>query len=304
MKRINHLISIPLIALSAYMTPIHAEAPVVDASENFALFDEQLAASDMQPGAFEDQAPLANDSNDAEEIRFEPFGANENLNMPLAQDNTSSDADNAGLLGRVQTMQQELNELRGQLEVQNHALDNFKEQQDAFFKAMDERMKAGMDSAQATEAPSHENNHAENTIASPESVQDAITATRSNPADEQVSYLAAYDLVKSKEYDKAVLAMKSFIHHYPKGGYTANAYYWLGEVYLIQKAYPDAIQSFESVLSQFPNSSKSSAALLKLGYAFEASGERHKARERFNAVIRDYPGTRSSQIAERKLQTL
>ncbi len=257
-------------------------APVVDESENFALFDEQLAASE-RPDAF--------------------MLAQEDSTQALAQEdeeeeNPSISQDTNPLFNKVQSLQQELNELRGQLEVQTHELQSLKEQQLKLYNDLDARLRSETTAAAATQQ-----NHAPveeqvlNTL--PQS-----TAPRGNPADEQVSYLAAYELVKNKDFDRAAMAMKNFINQYPRGGYTANAHYWLGEVYMVKKSYTDAINQFKTVLQAFPTSSKSSASSLKIGYALAESGQKALAREHLKKVIHDFPDTHAAELAASKLETL
>ncbi|MDF1677672.1 MAG: tol-pal system protein YbgF [Legionellaceae bacterium] len=269
-----------------------AEAPVVDESENFALFDEQLAAAE-RPGSF---------MQIEEETSFvEPEEDNDNVALAREEvsiDTTSTDTGN--VFNKLQSLQQELSELRGQLEVQTHALQNLKQQQVDFYKDLDARLR---DTQATAPAPNTRKNQAENATKAIDSLPKS-TAPRGNPADEQISYLAAYELVKSKDFDKAVMAMKHFIQHYPRGGYTANAHYWLGELYMTKQAFNDAIQQFETVLNSFPNSSKSSASSLKLGYALAATGQKDSAREHLKSVIRDYPDTHAAQLAASKLETL
>jgi tol-pal system protein YbgF len=270
--------------------PAFAEAPVVDESENFALFDEQLAAAERP---------------DLDPVQAQNTGEDERI--ALAFDDTRRNEipqdEEAILLNKLQSMQQDLNNLRGQLEVQTHELQTVKQQQLDFYKDLDTRLR---DSNTSTpEAVSHNESNVDNheqtkkSAALPES-----TAPRGNPADEQISYLAAYELIKSKEFDKAVIAMNSFINQYPRGGYTANAHYWLGELYMVKKAYPDAIQQFQTVLKAFPSSSKTSDCSLKIGYALVASGQKRSARQQLQEVIRDYPDTHAAELAATKLETI
>ncbi|MBY0378010.1 MAG: tol-pal system protein YbgF, partial [Gammaproteobacteria bacterium] len=130
------------------------------------------------------------------------------------------------------------------------------------------------------------------------------TTTRGNPADEQISYLAAYELVKNKHFDDALTAMQTFITQHPHGGYTANAQYWLGELYLVKHDYPKAIEHFELVLKQFPSSSKAAASTLKIGYALAAAGKDNEARARLQQVLKTYPDTPTAQLATIKLESL
>ena len=286
-----------------------AEAPVVDDSENFAILDEQQAAIE-QPVA---KAQLENIDNEEE--------------VALAKDTRDSNDDNAGLLDKVQGLQQEVQELRGQLEVQAHDLKLLQQQQLAFYKDLDARLRNNApvkpgQSAQAEQPNQPTELSLGSQVATPNKVSEtpvkaiqekpsskiaitpAATPARTNPADEQISYLAAYDLVKNKRFDEALTAMHAFATQYPPGGYTANAHYWLGELYMVKHNYPKAIEHFEIVLQQFPSSSKAAASTLKIGYALAASGKTDDARVRLQQVLKNYPDTPTAQLAMKKLELL
>lgn len=285
---------------------VFAEAPVVDDSENFAILDEQQAAMEQ---------PVA-------KAQLEEIGNEEEI--ALAQDNRDSNSDNAALLDKLQGMQQELQELRGQLEVQAHDLKLLQQQQLAFYKDLDARLRNNSPkTAQSTlqEQPAelsiapkvattkHPEPQVKSLVTSSSQekkpiTQPIISSSRTNPADEQISYLAAYDLVKNKRFDDALTAMQTFIAQYPKGGYTANAQYWLGELYMVKNNYPKAIEHFEIVLQQFPSSSKAAACTLKIGYALAASGKIEDARMRLQQVLKNYPDTPTAQLATIKLESL
>ncbi|MDF1827049.1 MAG: tol-pal system protein YbgF [Legionellaceae bacterium] len=281
--------------LSCFLAwPAFAEAPVVDESENYALFDEQLAATE-QP-----DFPLTQAQNIGEEERI-ALAFDDTTRNEIPQD------DDATLFDKLQSMQQEVNTLRGQLEVQTHELQVLKQQQLDFYKDLDARLRDPNTSASNTVSNAvAQTSHPITQDA--QDTQDAQeterSAPRGNPADEQISYLAAYELIKSKEFDKAVMAMNSFISQYPRGGYTANAHYWLGELYMVKKAYPDAIEQFKTVLKIFPSSSKTSDCSLKIGYALLASGQKNQARQHLQNVIRDYPDTHAAELAARKLENI
>lgn len=286
MKKTVHQLVIS-VCIALISIPSFSEAPVVDANENFALFDEPLAA-DQQP-----ESSLQEDNDTAfnhSEMRDD---------VPLAHDDNASEMNLPD--NKLQSLQQELNELRGQLEVQNHALQTLQQQQLDFYKNIEKQF---TDNKNILPKPLDNQVHAENHINPLTAIPSPPRASRNNPAEEQISYLAAYEFVKNKEIDKGVMAMKTFIQHYPYGGYTANAHYWLGELYLLNQSYADAIQQFETVLSKFPNSSKSSASLLKLGYALAGAGQKELARERLKSVIRDYPDTSAAKLAAAKLEKL
>lgn len=284
---------------------VSAEAPVVDESENFAIFDDQQAATE-RPVA---KAQLAEDSYSDDEVA-------------LAHDRQDfANSDTAELINKIQGLQQDIQELRGQLEVQSHDLKLLQQQQLAFYKDLDARVRntPSKETAQLLpkDVPQELTIGSQIAATNPVSKQvpvekqanairpePAQSLARNNPADEQISYLAAYDLVKNKRFDEALMAMHHFVSQYPQGGYTANAQYWLGELYLVKNNYPKAIEHFEMVLNQFPSSSKAAASTLKIGYALAASGRNNEARLRLQQVLKNYPDTPTAQLAAIKLETL
>jgi tol-pal system protein YbgF len=301
----SHRILLGLCFICILPMQLFAEAPVVDDSDNFAILDEQQAVFE-QPVA---KAQFGNSETEDE--------------IALARDNyQSSGTDNNELLNKIQGLQQDIQELRGQLEVQAHALKLLQQQQLAFYKDLDTRLPNDPRKAKfAKEEPIQElslDSPKRTTItpktSSPEKLLPQeekprikvipTSTSRTNPADEQISYLAAYDLVKNKHFEEALLAMRSFVTRYPQGGYTANAQYWLGELYMVKDDYPEAIKHFEIVLKQFPSSSKAAASTLKIGYALAASGKENEARQRLQQVLKNYPDTPTAQLAAIKLKSL
>lgn len=285
--------------LLATLIPVglFAAAPVVDDSENFAMLDEQQA--DINQPVAQDQS----DDNSAEE------------DIALAQNDTNESRSAPDLLNKVQGMRQEIQELRGQLEVQSHQIQQLQQQQLTFYKDLDARL--GGHAKTDTPAQLNIDNPAapraainnptaipENTVENNALNSAAIPTQRGNPADEQISYMAAYDLVKNKRFDDALMAMQHFVEKYPNGGYTANAQYWLGELFMVKKSYASAIEHFDIVLKQFPGSSKAAACTLKIGYALAASGKEAEARQRLQQVIKNYPDTPTAQLAVAKLRSL
>lgn len=286
-----------LVAIFCVCLPFNAfcNAEVVDDSENYALLEEQQAAREL---------PVARDNDDYNE------------QQPLARDDSettnSKRTNNAGLLDKVQGLQQEIQELRGQLEIQAHDLKLLQEQQLSFYKDLDARISSAPTKGVVATPPTDLSIGTRPPTAStqpnppilPVAAPIPPTSGRINPADEQISYLAAYELIKNKQFNEALTAMQTFVSKYPHGGYTANAQYWLGELYMVKSDYPQAIEHFNVVLQEFPSSSKNAASLLKIGYALAASGRTAEAREKLQAVIKNYPDTTTARLATTKLESL
>lgn len=300
-------------ALLCLSMPVIADAPVVDDSENFALLEEQTQAAEELPVAQEESYAPNSDNPDA----------------ALARDSVSHPANgsttqNLTLVNTIQALQKEIQELRGLLEVQAHDLDELKQQQLNFYQDLDARLNhtgepinhsAKHDQTIPAQEPIKEDTSAatlstnEKSIPTeiqtvPALVQPTTNHARINPADEQISYLAAYDLIKQKQFPQATGALQQFLTHYPHGGYSANAHYWLGELYLTKKDYANAITQFDTVIQNFKSSSKYAHSRLKLGYALAESGRVGEAKEQLLAVMNLYPDTSAAQLAHAKLETL
>ena len=104
--------------------------------------------------------------------------------------------------------------------------------------------------------------------------------------------------MQAQQFDQAVQAFNRFQQNYPAGKYAPNAYYWLGELYLVVQP-PDlesSRQAFTMLLSQYPNDSKAPDALYKLGKVQCMKGNREKAREYLEQVISKYGSTNSSAV--------
>ncbi|MFI4919638.1 MAG: tol-pal system protein YbgF [Legionellales bacterium] len=310
-----------------------SEAPVVDDSDNFAIMEEHQATE--SPGVVSEYGDSQAEQGQVDRVNnsaaYQSNTRNDDGPALVKEDNaveSNNDSgsdfnDNAKLISKVQSLQQEVQELRGQLEVQAHDLKLLQQQQVAFYKDLDARLGAVSGTAPVKSIPSKPTTSLDlnskvpaRQASMPAAVPKKVAQTsippkpvmpvvsRMNPADEQIGYLAAYELVKSKRYDDAVNAMQTFVQKYPTGGYTANAEYWLGELYLVKKDYPKAIEHFDVVLKQYPSSSKSAASTLKAGYAYAATGNNQEARKLFQQVVITYPNTPTARLANSKLEAI
>ncbi|KTD58761.1 outer membrane protein [Legionella sainthelensi] len=302
-----------------------SEAPVVDDSENFAIIEGQAQEAPVVGSKYDDPQIESGQFDLAQNENYTIDNSQDEDGPALAKDDHPSDSennltDNAKLIDKVQSLQQEIQELRGQLEVQAHDLKLLQQQQVAFYKDLDARLSGNSSSKLTSSKPPinldvgskesiskaktsipAEKTEAKTTMAT---TPVSVPMSRANPADEQISYLAAYELIKNKRYDDAITAMNVFVQKYPRGGYTANAQYWLGELYLVKKDYSKSIEHFNTVLQQFPTSSKSAASMLKVGYAYAEQGNKPEAKKFLQQVVRAYPNTPTAQLASSKLRTI
>lgn len=286
----SKLFNIIILSLFCCVKPAFSEVPVIEDSEHFTMMEEAQAALEdsLSNGRF--------DSEDEESA--------------LVTDNLQNNPneENAILLDKLQGLQQEVQELRGQLEIQAHDLTLLQQQQLAFYndfeKQIENKLSENTHSSNKTKTPEVTQETLNNQVKLPDADLPPPKPKRNNPADEQISYLAAYELIKNKQYDKALVAMHEFTRNYPHSGYTANAQYWCGELYLIKKNYQQALKKFETVVQQFPSSSKTAPSLLKIGYVLAALDRKPEAKQRLSQVIRNYPDTPTAELAQIKLRSL
>ncbi|WP_121374183.1 tol-pal system protein YbgF, partial [Pseudomonas aeruginosa] len=117
-------------------------------------------------------------------------------------------------------------------------------------------------------------------------------------------YDAAFDLIKSKDFDKASQAFNAFLRKYPNSQYSGNAQYWLGEVNLAKGDLQGAGQAFARVSQSYPSSQKVPDSLYKLADVERRLGNNDKAKGILQQVISQYPGTSAAQLAQRDLKNL
>lgn len=203
---------------------------------------------------------------------------------------------NIGLMNQLDAMQQEIRELRGKVEEQQNAMQALNQKQDKLFVNLDTRLN-NLNSAPAT-----------NDVKSSMPVATTVTPSTS----EQEVFDSAYKLMNTKKYDAAITEFKDLLWQFPEGAYAANAYYWLGEIYLLQwqqnrsdQALLDqAKQSFTTVTNKYKGNTKEADALLKLGMIEIDLGNWVQAREILTQVIQKQPNSSRARIAEGKLQRL
>jgi len=130
----------------------------------------------------------------------------------------------------------------------------------------------------------------------------SATQASSAPVSAKEAYQSAYALVKTKQFDKAIESYRGFITTYQDSALVPNAYYWLGELYLVKKQLQQAEKVFSTVVNSFPLSRKVPDASYKLGLIYARTGQEDKAKTQMNLVIKTYPDTTAAKLAANYLE--
>ena len=191
----------------------------------------------------------------------------------------------ADLLQQIDSLQTEVRDLRGKIEVQDNEIERLKARQRELFSDIDKRV-----------------SELEHRGAAPAAAGEAAPAATSAPtAQEQQVYDAAFNLLKQGSYDRASKAFKDFIAKYPQSSLRGNAQYWLGQTYYVTRNFRQAREEFGKVGKDNVDADKASDALLKVGYSNYELHDWAKARDALGQVSARYPGSAVAKAAEQRL---
>ena len=222
------------------------------------------------------------------------------------------------LLMRLDSLQQEIQQLRGDSDVTAHTLKEIKKRQRDLYIDIDRRLLQLERGGAAVNLPA---TTAPASTAS--SGQDTATGTGSTPVtannnqaattfstppvngeEEQNAYQKAFDMLRELRYAEATEAFRSFIKTYPNGRYAHIAQYWLGEAGYAQGNFKMAITDYEALINNYPSSPKCAQALLKIGYSQDKLKDKKSAIASFDKVIKMYPGTTEAGQAQKMLKNI
>lgn len=217
------------------------------------------------------------------------------------------------MLTRLEQLQRELQELRGQVEVQGHTLEQLKKRQRDLYMDVDRRLQqlesgGGAPSAAVPGAAAAGAADSGRIPAMPSrpaaSGNGAGAADPASGADQRQQYQQALDILREGRYMQAAEAFRGFLQAHPDSAYAGNAQYWLAESYYVTRQFPQALEEFGEVVEAYPGSNKVADARLKIGFIHYEMEDWETARRELEAVTRTYPGTTAARLAEERLLRL
>ncbi|MDX1452229.1 MAG: tol-pal system protein YbgF [Oleiphilaceae bacterium] len=201
---------------------------------------------------------------------------------------------NTELLFMIEQLQQEVRMLRGMVEEQAYQLRTLQESSKARYRDLDARVMAlgttPKIQPKAAAAP---------VVAdSKEPVTEQSSASTPPTEAQRREYQLAYNLIKERKFNEAVDALHVFIEKYPEGELTGNAYYWLGEVYLVLPKLEQAKQAFSIVVKSFPGHRKLPDALFKLAVAHDRLQSPAESEKLLTRVQQEFPESTAAKLAK------
>jgi tol-pal system protein YbgF len=192
---------------------------------------------------------------------------------------------------QLDVMQNEVNELRGAIEVQNYQLEKILERQRELYLEIDKRIEA------VKTQPS----------TMPEAVVNTVGTTSEAPlsANENEAYDKAVNLIlKDRLYDQAIPEFQSFLQNFPNSSYVPNAHYWLGQLLFNKQDWAGAGEQFQLLITYYPDSTKKADAMLKLGITEMERANAARAKQLWEQVVAEFPDSSSAKLAEKRLKVL
>ena len=231
------------------------------------------------------------------------------------------------MLGRMDALQTEVQQLRGMLEQQGHEINNLQQRQKNIYSDINTRLQAletGAGIALSTSSP------ATSTMATPVASKKTTepvktkqiqvkqsyvkpAQVKSSPvkvvkpaskADEKAAFDKAFMSVKNSHYQQAIKQLEQFLQDYPDGSYSDNAHFWLGSVYKVVNNIPAAKVNFQAVYTQFPKSEKAAMAMLKLADIYKEDNNTAKAQQLYTEITTQYADSTAADMAKKKLQNI
>ena len=111
------------------------------------------------------------------------------------------------------------------------------------------------------------------------------------------TYKNAFSLVRKKLYPQAILAFEKFVIEHPNSPKLGDAYYWLGELFLVQGQAKKALDSLENVINIKPPHRKKTDAMYKMGVAYTSLGQLINSKNMHRQVVKYFPDTEAAKLS-------
>ena len=205
------------------------------------------------------------------------------------------------LQSQIDTLKNELDDIRGRLDEQAHDLATTQKRQADLYQDLDTRLKA---LAQQSQPPASAD--AGTTAGSQQIATSSTTVnqTAASQTEQAKAYQAALALFKQGDYAGAILRFKKFISNWPDDAQAASAQYWIGNAYFSTRDFLRAASEQEKLIKTYPKSSKVPDAMLNLSSSQVELGDMSAARKTLKSLVKKFPDTPAAAQGKKRLHLL
>ena len=201
------------------------------------------------------------------------------------------------LLSQIDRLNEELNKVKGELEVAQHHIDLSQQRQKDLYADTDGRLRK-------LEAG---NSSATNTATEIKEPQAQVNITNTTPAEssaESKAFEGAQALLQAGKYKDAFDAFDKFLQGYANSKQVPNAQYGLGYAQFSLKNYKAAIATQQKLISQFPDSLKVPDAKFNIANCQIQLSDIEGAKKSLRDLIAQHPTSELVPNAKRRLAVL
>jgi len=134
--------------------------------------------------------------------------------------------------------------------------------------------------------------------------EESLNLNDLNSTEEIDLYKEALELFEVSRYAEALEVFRDLIISFPEGTYSADAYFWSGELYLVQEQLEDAREHYLVVAEKFKDHDRVADCLYKLGVIEKLLLNDEAANSYFSRLISEYPDTGAAELAKKSKETL
>ncbi len=215
--------------------------------------------------------------------------------------------DNQALLNfhtQIEALKQDINKLRGQIEVLANENELVQKRQRDFYVDLDSRLRRieQPDPPAMSSSPvPADGAGAESNALPPVAAVDTPATIVTEGAAENAAYEAAYDLFKSGNYQGAIGRFRNFLESHSASKLSPSAHYWIGNAYYALRDFDRAIETQQNLIKAFPDSAKAPDALLNIASSQREMNKIAISRKTLENLIARYPASDAADKARQRL---
>ena len=187
---------------------------------------------------------------------------------------------------KIRALEQEIATLRNLIEENTYLIERYQELQQQRYLDLDKRLHSLL-SGELEELN-----------------EQSLNLNDLNSTEEIDLYKEALELFEVSRYAEAIEVFRDLIISFPEGSYSADAYFWSGELYLAQEQLEDAREHYLVVAEKFKDHDRVADCLYKLGVIEKLLLNDEAANSYFSRLISEYPDTGAAELAKKSKKTL
>jgi TolA-binding protein len=208
------------------------------------------------------------------------------------------------LLLQIEQLRQETQALRGLMEELSYQLGQMSSDQKTRSLDLDQRLgelvRIQKEAVATSSTPTSTPANADSTTGG---VGEAgAQASVSNDISDQDAYSSAFQLIRERKFEEALVAMDSFVRAYPDSELVLDARFWRGQVFDVLGRDEEAIEAFKSLTLVAPDYRRTLQVKVKLGKLLIKNQDVMNGRKILQEVITQAPESVEAGLASRELE--